>query len=163
MPTAKLLFARASLLSDDSSTGPDGRAPVELKRLPIWIREHVAVFWQLIFEHGAPWPQDLLKAHVALIPKSNDGPRTPSNQRPITILSAHHRVFSSCMLTSLIKWHDRLSPPTLYGGKPGADALKTALEIGLTLEEAIALHERGLLLVSLDLSKFFGSIDCGPY
>ncbi len=80
-----MLFARASLLPDDSSTGPDGRAPVELKRLPLWIWEHVALFWQLIIEHGAPWLQDLLKAHVAFIPKMNDGPQTPANQRPIAI------------------------------------------------------------------------------
>jgi hypothetical protein len=56
MPSAKSLHARASKLADDSSTGPDGRAPVELKRLPRWIWEHVSVFWKLIFEHGAPWP-----------------------------------------------------------------------------------------------------------
>ncbi len=36
------------------------------------------------------------------------------------------------------------------------DALQTALEIGITSEEAIALHKRGL-----DLSKLFDSIARG--
>ncbi len=49
----------------------------------------------------------------------------------------------------------------MHGGRPGSDALQTALEIGVTLEEAIVLHRRGLLLVSLDLSKFFDSIERG--
>ncbi len=44
MPSAKSLHARASKLADDSSTGSDGRAPAELKRLPLWIWEHVSVF-----------------------------------------------------------------------------------------------------------------------
>ncbi len=49
----------------------------------------------------------------------------------------------------------------LCGGKPGADALQTALEIGVTLQEAITLHRRGHLPMGLGLSKFFGSIECG--
>ena len=65
------------------------------------------------------------------------------------------------MFKSVVKWHDKWCPSTLCGGKPGADALQTALEIGLSLEEAITLHRRGLLLVSLDLSKFFDSIEWG--
>ncbi len=65
------------------------------------------------------------------------------------------------MFQRLIKWHDSWCPPTVCGGRPGSDALHTALEIGLTVEEAIALHQRGLLIVSLDLSKFFGSIEWG--
>ncbi len=39
--------------------------------------------------------------------------------------------------------------------------MPTAIEIGLAVEEARALHKRGLLLVSLDFSKFFDSIDWG--
>ncbi len=41
------------------------------------------------------------------------------------------------------------------------DAFHTALEIGLTVEEAIALDKRSLLLVSLDLPRFFDFIEWG--
>ena len=98
---------------------------------------------------------------MAFIPKANEGPPSPSNLRPITILSANYRVFSSCMFHNLLEWHDSWCPPTLCGGRPGSDALQTALELGLTLEEAIELDKRGLLMVSLDLSKFFDSIEWG--
>jgi hypothetical protein len=65
------------------------------------------------------------------------------------------------MFHNLLEWHDSWCPPTLCGGRPGADALQTALELGLTLEEALELGKRGLLMVSLDLSKFFDSIEWG--
>ncbi len=94
-------------------------------------------------------------------PKAKVGPPAPSNQRHIAILSALYCVFSSCLFKQLFVWHDRWCPLSICGGRPGADALQTAIEIGLTFEEAVALHQRGLLLVSLDLSKFFGSIEQG--
>jgi hypothetical protein len=114
-----------------------------------------------IFLRGAPWPRILTKAHVVFIPKSPEVSQDPSNLRPITVLSAVYRIWSSCMFQRLLKWRDSWCPPTICGGRPGSDALQTALEIGLTVEEAIALHQRGLLLVSLDLSKFFDSIEWG--
>ncbi len=66
---------------------------------------------------------------------------------------------AACIFQRLLTWHDSWCPPTVCGGRPGSDALQTALKIGLIVEEAIALHQRGLLLVSLDLSKFFDSIE----
>ncbi len=65
------------------------------------------------------------------------------------------------MFHNLLEWHDSWCPPTLRGGRPGADALRTALELGLTLEEALELGKRGLLVISLDLSKLFDSIEWG--
>ncbi len=65
------------------------------------------------------------------------------------------------MFQRLVAWHDLWCPDNVCGGRPGRDALQTALEIGLTVEEAIALHKRGLLPISLDLSKLFDSIEWG--
>jgi len=161
MPTGAQLQARANKMPSEGSTGPDGRAPSELKRLPLWLWNHVARFWEGIYLKGGEWPQSLLKAHVAFIPKAGGLPATPVNLRPITILSASYRVFSSCMFRQLLAWHDQWCPSTLCGGRPGADALQTAMELGLTLEEALAIHKRGLLLISLDLSKFFDSLNGG--
>ncbi len=39
-----------------------------------------------------------------------------------------------------------------------ADALPAAIDLGFALEEAKMLANRGLLLVSLDLTQFFDSI-----
>jgi len=50
---------------------------------------------------------------------------------------------------------------SICGGRPGADALQTAIDLGFTLEEAMILQKRGLLMISLDLSKFFDSIEWG--
>ena len=52
LPTAEQLRNRASAMPDESSTGPDGRAPVELKRLPLWLWEVFAKFWECVFLKG---------------------------------------------------------------------------------------------------------------
>jgi hypothetical protein len=160
LPSAHDLWAWAKKMDASSPMGPDGRAPAELKRLPLWYWDQVALFWQTVFK-GAPRPTQPLQAHVAFIPKPGDGPKTASDLRPITILSASYRVFSSCMFRKLLKWHDSWCPEQICGGRPGADALRAAIELGFTLEEAMLLASRGLLLVSLDLPKFFDSIEWG--
>jgi len=99
---------------------------------------------------GGEWPESLRKAHVAFIPKAGGFPA-------ITILSASYKVFSSCMFRQLIAWHDQWCPwpSALCRGRPGADALQTAIELGLALEEAMAIHKRGMLLISLDPIQVF--------
>ncbi len=117
LPPAEQLHRRAGSMPDESSTGPDGRAPIEVERLPLWIWELVSTFWGCIFKKGGEWREPLLKAHVAFIPKSNEGPPSPSNLRPITILSANCRAFSACMFHNLLEWHDSWRPPNLVWGK----------------------------------------------
>ncbi len=129
--------------------------------LPLWIWEMLAKVFDAIFLHVAPWPSSLRQAHVVFIRKSTDGPKDPPNLRPIMVLSAVYPTWSSCMFQRLLKWHDAWCPSSVCGGRPGSDALQTTLEIGLTLEESIALHQRGLPLVGLDLSIFFDSIEWG--
>ncbi len=65
------------------------------------------------------------------------------------------------MFRALVPWHDAWCPEEICGGRPGADALQAAIDLGFTLEEAIFLKKSGILMVSLDLSKFFDSIEWG--
>ena len=146
-------------MSSESSMGPDGRAPRELKYLPDWLWDFYAQIFEIIFLKGASWPLQLLQAHVVFVPKPGGDSTSPANLRPITILSAAYRVFSSCLFANLMPWHDAWCPTNICGGRPGADALSTAMELGFTLEEAIVLQRKGLIMVSLDLSKFFDSIE----
>ncbi len=104
-------------------------------------------------------PYELFRAHMPCIPKANDLPKTSANLRSIIILSASYRCFSSCIFHQLLEWHDKWCPPTICGGRPGRDALSVAMELCLSFEEAMRLGSRGLILVTLDLSKFFDSIE----
>ncbi len=65
------------------------------------------------------------------------------------------------MYSQLIKRHASWCPEVVCGGRPGTDALQTGLEIGLTFEESIILHKQCLLLIRLDLPKFFNSFVWG--
>ena len=65
--------------------GLDGRAWNEVKALPLaWFSE-LAVLLSLV-ESTAVWPQGLLGAYIAMIPKVG-GDSTPSGQRPLCVLS----------------------------------------------------------------------------
>ena len=70
-------------------------------------------------------------------------------------------VFSSCIFRQILDWRDKWCRPSICGGRPGKDALSLAIDLGLSLEEAKPLAKRGVSLVSLDLSKFFDSIEWG--
>ncbi len=118
MPTAASLHSKAKKMADDSSTGPDGRAPVKLKRLPLWSWEHVAVFCRFIFEHGAPWAPHLLKAHVAFIPEANEGPRTlPIRGLLLSCLLIIERSALAC-LSNFLSGMTSGAPSILCGGQP---------------------------------------------
>ncbi len=55
-----------------------------------------AVFWETLFL-GAPWPTQLLQAHVVFIPKPGDGPKTTRDLCAFTVLSALYSFFLFCM------------------------------------------------------------------
>ena len=49
------------------------------------------------------WPQDLLAAYFAMIPKA-DGDSTPPGQRPLSVLPVVYRLWASLRLGHLRKW-----------------------------------------------------------
>ena len=49
------------------------------------------------------WPQDLLDAYVAMIPKA-DGDSSPWGQRPLSVLPVVYRLWASLRLGHLKDW-----------------------------------------------------------
>ncbi len=113
MPSGKQLMARALKMSSSSSIGPDGRAPSELWRIRLWIWGQVAKVFSLIFLKRGQW------SSVSV--KSNEGPL------PFFLLRT---AFFALVYSSSSRWHDIWCPEVIFGGRPCADALRTALEIG---------------------------------
>ncbi len=124
-------------IADDSSTGPGGRVPKQLKRVPLWIWNRVAQGLELIFLKDATWLEKLMHANVAFMPKASNGPQTPSSHR------------------------DRWCPPRSVEVAQDLTLFAPPWKLGSPSQQRAPLVQQGLLLVSLDLSKFFCSIEWG--
>ena len=64
--------------------GLDGWAWNEVKALPLPWFSGLAILLELV-ESTGNWPQGLLDAYIAMIPKA-DGDSTPLGQRPLSVL-----------------------------------------------------------------------------
>ena len=79
--------------------GLDGRAWNEIKALPLPWFSGLAILLDLVETTGT-WPQGLLDAYIAMIPKA-DGDSTPPGQRPLSVLPVVYRLWASLRLGHL--------------------------------------------------------------
>ena len=57
----------------------------------------------------AQWPQGLLDAYIAMIPKA-EGDSTPLGQRPLCVLPVVYRLWASVRLNHLRDWFSSMGP-----------------------------------------------------
>ena len=81
----------------------DGWGWKELKALPPPWFDGLARTLRLVEETGV-WPDGLLDAYVAMIPKSGGGDATPLGQRPLCVLPVVYRVWASARMMQLEPW-----------------------------------------------------------
>ena len=74
----------------------DGWAWNEVKALPLPWFSGLAILLELVESTGT-WPQGLLDAYIAMIPKA-DGDSTLLGQRPLSVLSIVHRIWASARM-----------------------------------------------------------------
>ena len=79
--------------------GLDGWAWNEIKALPLPWFSGLAILLELVETSGV-WPQGLLDAYIAMIPKA-DGDSTPLGQRPLSVLPVVYRLWASLRLGHL--------------------------------------------------------------
>ena len=80
----------------------DGWGWRELKVLPVsWFDELARILTKV--EDVGVWPDGLLDAHIAMIPKS-DGDATPLGQRPLCVLPVVYRIWASAGMSHLEDW-----------------------------------------------------------
>ena len=60
----------------------------------------------------------------------------PLDQRPITVLPVLYRGWAAHRARDLRDWQEEWADPALFGGIAQREALQTALEMNLDLEEA---------------------------
>ena len=124
--------------------------------MPEGIWELLAAFFNALEGHENPiWPPALTWGSIPLLPK--DGPPSPLNLRPLTILSVIYRIWAGIRASQLRQWQESWIHPSLHGGRAGHETLDGVFETDLHIELA---QEAGtnLYLLLLDYRKFFDFI-----
>jgi len=101
-----------------SASGTDGWCPRDLKALPLRLWAWAVPLLQHVEDTGA-WPLFACSGGVALIPKGDQPSDEALKQRPITVLVALYRLWSSIRFQDLLAWQEEWVWPTLRGGRKG--------------------------------------------
>ena len=107
-----------------SASGLDGWGWRELKVLLVsWYDELARILSKV--EHTGVWPDGLLDAYIAMIPKT-DGDATPLGQRPLSVLPVVYRIWASARTVQLLRVGFSLGFLSLFfsagGGRSSVDA-----------------------------------------
>ena len=134
-----------------TSGGLDGWGWRELKALPLHWFDGLARILRLVEETGV-WPDGLLDAYVAMIPKSG-GDATPLGQRPLCVLPVVYRVWVGSSLGFLLLFI------VLVKGRSSVDAwFSSALDIEECLSGGV---DSDVHLFVADVVKSFDTVDRG--
>ena len=97
-------------ITEKSTAG--GLAWNELKALPLPWFSGLAILLELVETNGV-WPQGLLDAYIAMIPKANGG-STPLGQRPLSVLLVVYRLWASLRFGHLRDWVEGWLPESVF-------------------------------------------------
>ena len=108
----------------------------EIKALPLPWFSGLAILLELVESTGT-WPQGLLDAFIAMIPKA-DGNSTPSGQRPLSLLPVVYRLWTSLRLGHLREWVDGWLRESVYSLGNGLSSVEAWFSTALDIEEVLS-------------------------
>ncbi len=138
--------------------GLDGWAWNEVKALPLPWFSGLAILLELIESTGI-WPQGLLDAYIAMIPKA-DGDSTPLGQRPLSVLPVVYRLWASLRLGHLREWVEGWLPKSVYSLGNGLSSVEAWFSTALDIEDVLSGTGNDQLHVMVaDVIKSFDTVD----
>ena len=138
--------------------GLDGWAWNELKALPLPWFSGLAILLELIETTGT-WPQGLLDAYIAMIPKV-DGDSIPLGQRPLSVLRVVYRLWASLRLGHLREWVEGWLPKSVFSFGNGLSSVEAWFSTALDIEEVLSGTGRDQLHVMVaDVIKSIDTVD----
>ena len=138
--------------------GLDGWAWNEVKALPLPWFSGLAILLELIESTGI-WPQGLLDAYIAMIPKA-DGDSTPLGQRPLSVLPVVYRLWASLRLGHLREWVEGWLPKSVYSLGNGLSSVEAWFSTALDIEDVLSGTGTDQLHVMVaDVIKSFDTVD----
>ena len=145
-------------LKPSSSPGYCGCYPAELRWLPDEALRHLMLLFRKAEAVG--FPRHLMRAWVANLPKVAQ-PNGVGQLRPITVLSALFRLWSSVIARATLEAWSKWFPAGIRGSLPGRSPRHISLLVELRVEQALYAAE-DFLGFSLDLTKYYNFIPRAP-
>ena len=105
------------------------------------------------------WPDGLLDAYIAMIPKT-DGGATPLGQKPLSGLPIVHRIWASARMVQLDDWFRSWVPDYVFSAGGGRGSVEAWYTSSLDIEEVLAgATDSHLHLFVADVVKSFDTVD----
>ena len=107
------------------------------------------------------WPDGLLDAYIAMIPKS-DGDATPLGQRPLSVLPIVYRIWASARMCQLDDWFKSWVPDSVFSAGGGRGSVEAWYTSSLDIEEVLSgATDSHVHLLVADVVKSFDAVDRG--
>ena len=142
----------------DSAGSLDGGRWRELKVLPVSWYDELARILTKVEDYGV-WPDGLLDAHNAMIPKT-DGDATPLGQRPLSVLPIAYRIWASARMLQLEDWFRSWVPDSVFSAGGGRGSVEAWYATALDIEEVLTgAADSDVHLFVADVIKCFDTVD----
>ena len=136
----------------------DGWEWRELKVLPVSWYDELARILTKVEDFGV-WPDGLLDAHIAMIPKT-DGDATPLGQRPLSVLPIVYRIWASARMVQLDGWFKSWVPASVFSAGSGRGSVEAWYTSSLDIEEVLTgVVDSDVHLFVADAIKSFDTVD----
>ena len=136
----------------------DGWGWRELKVLPVAWYDGLARILAKVEGIGA-WPDGLLDAYIAMIPKT-DGDATRLGQSPLSVLLVVYRIWASARVVQLEEWFRSLVPDSVFSAGGGRVSVEAWYATALDIEEVLAgATDSDVHLLVADVIKSFDTVD----
>ena len=148
----------AVMAKKSTAAGLDGWAWNEIKALSrSWFVGLALVLRHI--ETIGQWPQGLLDAYIAMIPKA-EGDSTPIGQRPLCVLAVVYRLWASVRLVHLREWFSSCVPDSVFSAGKGVSSVDAWYATSIDIEEVLshARHSDFQIFVA-DVGKSFDTVD----
>ena len=114
----------------------DGWAWNEIKARPLPWFSGLAILLELVETSGV-WPQGLLGAYIAMIPKA-DGDSTNLGQRPLSVFPVVYRLWASLRLGHLRESVEGWLPKSVFSLGNGLSSVESWFSTALDIEEVLS-------------------------
>ena len=138
----------------------DGWGWREFKALPVSWLDGLARIFSKVEDIGV-WPEGLLDAYIALIPKI-DGDATPLGQRPLSVLPIVYRIWASARMGQLEDWFRSWVQDSVFSAGCGRSSVEAWYTTALDIEEVLSgAVDSDVHLFVADVIKSFDTVDRG--
>ena len=151
-------LCEVAMAKKSTAGGLDGWAWNEIKALSLsWFVGLALVLRQI--EAAGRWPQGLLDAYIAMIPKA-EGDSTPLGQRPLCVLPVVYRLWASVRLAHLKEWFYSWVPDSVFSAGKGVSSVDAWYATSIDIEEVLShtCHNDFHIFVA-DVVKSFDTVD----